>query len=279
MLQGKPVILCYCIILNCLSELAAQTSNNPVSARYAGMAGAGIVFSDAWSVFQNQAGLAAVSDLSLGLHYENHFFIPENSIKAIAACIPVLKGVIGLNHAQFGYSKYYESRSGLAFGKSFGTHFSAGIQINYLMIHQPADFGNMHAVIPEGGILAQPFEKLFIGFHIFNPVQQHFPQYHEQAIPSTIKAGIGYSIVENVFLILEAGKEIKKKQVIRAGFEYMMTHNLTLCLGASTDEISRYAVGLGYRHKGLSLDFALSHHRWLGYTPYVTLTYSRSMKR
>ena len=116
-----------------------------------------------------------MSSPSLSIHYENHFLIPENSIKAVAAGIPVLKGTLGLNYSLFGYAKYFESRAGLAFGKTFGNHFSAGIQINHLMIHQPAGFGDMHAVVPEGGMLAQPMDGLFIGFHVFNPVQQHYP--------------------------------------------------------------------------------------------------------
>lgn len=273
MLRINPTLLCCSVILSFLTQLSAQSSNKPVCARYAGMAGAGTVLSDVWSGFHNQAGLASLSDLSLSVHYENHFFIPENSIKALAAGIPVLKGTLGLNYSLFGYAKYFESRSGLAFGKAFGDRLSAGIQINHLMIHQPAGFGNMNAVVPEGGILAQPVDALFIGFHIFNPAQQHFPQSHEQMIPSVMQIGIGYRIIDNVFLSVEAEKEMKEKQVIRAGFEYEMIRNCNLRLGISTAEISRYAIGLGYATRLIVIDFALAHHKWLGYTPYLTLTY------
>ena len=48
---------------------------------------------------------------------------------------------------------------------------------------------------------------------------------------------------------------------------------LILRLGVSTAEISRYAVGLGYKAKRISIDFAISDHRWLGFTSYVTMTY------
>jgi hypothetical protein len=276
MLLAKPIVLCCLATSTILPQLSAQCVNNPVNARFAGMAGTGVVLSDVWSGFHNQAGLAYLSDFSMGVHYENHFFIPENSIKAFAVGVPVMKGTIGLNYSVFGYSKYYESRAGLAFGKSFGHRFSAGIQIDYLMIHQSAGYGNMHTVVPEGGMLAQPIDDFYIGFHIFNPLQQHFSQCKEQVIPSVMQIGIGYRIIDNIFLSVEAEKEMKEKQVIKAGFEYEMIQHLNLRLGVSTAKIARYAIGIGYVYKKISLDFAISHHTWLGFTPYVTLAYTVS---
>ena len=40
-----------------------------------------------------------------------------------------------------------------------------------------------------------------------------------------MQVGIGYRLIENVFLSIEAEKEMKEKQVIRAGFEYEMLRN------------------------------------------------------
>ena len=279
MLPVKALVLCSFTVLTVLPTLSAQPANDPVNARYAGMAGTGVVLPDVWSGFHNQAGLAFIPGLSLSVHYENHFCIPENSIKALAIGIPVMKGTLGLNYSLFGYIKYFESRTGLAYGRMFGNRLAAGIQINYLMVHQSADYGNMHTVVPEGGILAQPLDDLYIGFHIFNPVRQHFPQCQDQAIPSVLQIGIGYYIIENVFLSVEAEKEMDEKQVIKAGFEYEMIPNFNLRLGVSTACISRYAIGIGYSYKRINLDFAISQHRWLGFTPYVTLGYTMSNER
>jgi hypothetical protein len=257
------------------SPVTAQSVNNPVNACYAAMAGTGTAVPGIWSGFQNQAGLAYIRDLSLSIHYENHFIIPENSIKALTVDIPVTQGTIAVSYSFFGYSKYFESRACLAFGKTFGDHLSAGIQLNYLMIGQSADYGNMHTVVPEGGILIRPMDKLYIGFHLFNPARQHFPQDHDQTIPSVMQIGFGYRIVDQVLLCAEAEKATLEKQVWKAGFEYEMIRNLNLRLGISSAEMSRYAIGLGYTFCHFTLDFALSHHQWLGFTPYVTLTWVR----
>ena len=198
--------------------------------------------------------------------------IPENSIRALTVDIPVTKGTIGVSYSLFGYPRYFESRAALAFGKTFGERLSAGIQINYLMIGQSADYGNMHAVVPEGGLLVRPLDKLYIGFHLFNPARQHFPQSQDQTIPSVMQVGIGYRIIDQVLLCAEAEKATLEKQVWKAGFEYEMIRNLNLRLGVSSAEISRFAIGLGYTFRHFTLDFALSHHQWLGFTPYVTLT-------
>jgi hypothetical protein len=57
-----------------------------------------------------------------------------------------------------------------------------------------------------------------------------------------------------------------------------MIPDFFLRLGISTAEISGYAIGLGYRTGWISIDFAISHHRWLGFTPYLTFTYSGNRK-
>jgi hypothetical protein len=278
MIPLKAIIMYGCMPFVLNLTLSAQFSNNPCDARHAGMAGNGSVLSDGWSGFHNQAGLAHVHDITMALHYENHFLVSENSIKAVAVDLPVVKGTLGINYSFFGYAAYYESRVGLAYGKSFGDRLATGIQLNYMMIHQPAGYGNMHVVVPEGGVLVQPVYGLYFGFHLFNPARQHFPQNNEQGIPSILKIGLGYRMVENVFLCLEAEKETGEKQVIRVGAEYEMAHKITLRLGVSTSEISRYAVGMGYRFGKLNVDFAISHHRWLGFTPYLTIGYTMAKK-
>jgi hypothetical protein len=268
----KAMALCCLTACILSSRISAQSANNPVNARSAAMAGTGAAVPGTWSGLQNQAGLAFVRDLSLSIHCENHFMIPENSIKALMVDIPVTKGTIGLSYSLFGYTKYFESRAGLSFGKTFGDRLSAGIQLNYLMTRQSADYGNMHAVVPEGGILVRPLDKLTIGFHLFNPARQHFPQDQDQVIPSVMQIGIGYRIIEQVLLCAETEKATLEKQVLKAGFEYEMIRNLNLRFGVSSAEISRFAIGLGYTFHHFTLDFALSHHQWLGFTPYITLT-------
>jgi hypothetical protein len=126
--------------------------------------------------------------------------------------------------------------------------------------------------VPEGGLLVRPLDKLYIGFHLFNPARQHFPQSHDQIIPSVMQVGIGYQITDQVLLCAEAEKATLEKQVWKAGFEYEMIRKLNLRLGVSSAEISQFAIGLGYTFRNFTFDFALSHHQWLGFTPYVTLT-------
>jgi hypothetical protein len=268
----KAMAFCCLAVFIFYARISAQFINNPVNARYAGMAGNCVSLQGPWSGFHNQGGLAYIRDLSFGIHYENHFLLPENSIKALVIDIPVTKGTIGVSYSFFGYTKYFESRTGLAFGKTFGDHLSAGIQINHLMIGQSSDYGNMHAVIPEGGILARPVDKLYIGFHLFNPAHQHFTQGQDQDIPSVMQIGIGYRIIDEVLLCAEAEKATLEKQVLKAGFEYEMIRDLNLRLGISSAEISRFAIGLGYTSRHFTLDFALTHHQYLGFTPYITLT-------
>jgi hypothetical protein len=264
------LVLCICIP----AWIKAQYTNFPLSANSAGMAGISVTYPGKWAVFNNQAGMTEINSFHAGVHYENHFLVTENSIKAFSACLPVSGGNMGFSFALFGYDKFYECRAGLAFGKSFGKIVSGGIQINYLMIHQAFDYGNMYAVIPEGGLLTMPARNLYIGFHIFNPAGQRFLQYQNQQIPVRLKTGIGYHITDNVFFAFEAEKATGEKFNIKAGSEYMIVKKIVLRMGASTSDISKYALGIGYQFKTLYIDFAISHHQWLGFTPYLSLVYS-----
>lgn len=254
--------------------LQSQFITFPVCARSAGMAGISVTYPGHWAVFNNQAGMAEINTFSAGVHYENHFLVAENSIKAFTACLPVNGGNIGFSFALFGYDKFYESRAGLAFGRSFGSYVSGGIQINYLMIHQAFDYGNMHAFVPEGGMLAKPFKNLYIGFHIFNPAGQRFIQNYDQKIPVRLKTGIGYHITDDVFIAFEAEKETGEKFNIKAGSEYRIINKIFLRMGASTAEMSKYSLGMGYQFNAFCIDFSVSHHQWLGFTPYFSLIYS-----
>lgn len=267
--------ICQIMVL-CISIqawLKAQYINFPLSANSAGMAGISVTYPGDWAIYNNQAGMANIKSLLTGVHFENHFLIAENSIRTFMACVPVAGGNIGLSFSIFGYEKFYESRTGLAFGKSFGNCLSGGIQINYLMVHQPYDYGNMHAVVPEGGLLAMPLKDLYIGFHIFNPAGQKFLQNHDQQIPVRLKTGLGYAITDHVFMALEAEKATGDKFNIKAGAEYEIIKNTTLRMGVSTAELSKYALGIGYQFKTFRMDFAISHHPWLGFSPYLSLTY------
>jgi hypothetical protein len=94
------------------------------------MANASVMIPDIWSVAHNQAGLGFLSNTQFSFHYENKFMIPQYGLNALALAIPTRSGTLGFSFYYFGYSKYHEMKSSLAYGKRFGENFSQSLGLD-----------------------------------------------------------------------------------------------------------------------------------------------------
>ena len=260
-------------------NLKAGSDNYDIGARSGGMANASVTLSDLWSVHHNQAGLARLEKISAGIYYENKFLLSNLGLKAAAVAIPVTgapgtRGVFGISMSYFGYSLYNDSKIGLAYAKSFGDKFSAGIQLNYLSTRIGGDFdyGKKGAVAVEGGIQARLSDNLSIGAHIFNPTRTKIADYDDERIPTIMRFGVDYTFSEKVFVSIETEKDIDFKPVFKAGLEYRAIEELYLRTGISTNPTLN-TFGFGLNLKQFTFDFAVSIHQVLGFAPQLSLTY------
>src|SRR5436190_5126362 len=78
----------FCLLLFAFCFSQAGNENVPAGARSAGVSGASVCYSDLWSAFHNQAGLAAVKKISGGIYFENRFSISELGVKGFAFVFP-----------------------------------------------------------------------------------------------------------------------------------------------------------------------------------------------
>ena len=242
--------------------------------RFAAMAMASVMIPDIWSVSHNQAGLAYLKEINFSVHHENKFVVPQYGLNALAFSIPTKPGSFGGSFYYFGYSKYHEIKTGLAYSKLFGEKFSAGVQINYHSVYISEHYGRSSALSVEGGIMAQPIENLFIGAHIFNPSRSKYNTPDgEEFLPVTFRLGIGYYLIDRIWIGLETQKETNFNAVWKIGLEIEAINHLFLRGGLGTDPILN-TFGIGYEILGLRGDLAFSFHPQLGFTPHFTLTYS-----
>jgi len=260
-------------------NLEAGGDNFDIGARSAGMANASVTISDLWSVHHNQAGLARLEKIAAGIYYENKFLLSELGLKAAAVAIPVgddqgTRGVFGISMSFFGYSLYNDTKVGLAYSKSFGDKFSAGIQLDYLSTRIGGDFdyGKKGSVVVEGGIQAQLSDNLSIGAHLFNPTRAKIADYDDERVPTIIRIGVDYTFSEKVFVSIETEKDIDFKPVYKAGLEYRAIEELYLRAGISTNPTLN-TFGFGLNLKQFTFDFAFSIHQVLGFSPQLSLTY------
>lgn len=269
--------LFFIIILSLFSlqVFAGGGDNNPFGARSSGMANSSVMLSDFWSISQNQAGLATIKNIGTGLYYENRFLVNELSLKSGAFILPTKTGVFGLSISQFGYSKYNESKIGLAYAKKLWDFLSVGVQFNYFNTYIAESYGNKGTVLVEAGIRAIPKENLYIGAHIFNPTRSKIAAYNDERIPTIIRVGIGYNFTKKVLVTAETEKDLEHNPVFKAGIEYNFMEHVYFRTGLSSNP-EQIAFGLGYEIKGLKADIAFTTHPVLGLTPHISLLWEFS---
>lgn len=250
----------------------AWSDNYHLGARHAGIANASVSLSDVWSVHHNQAGLGFMERAAAGVYYENRFLLKELSLKGGAFTYPIKAGTFGLSVASFGYASYSENKIGLAFGRSFGEKFAAGIQLDYLNTHIGENYGKRSAIAGEIGIQAKPLKDLTIGVHLFNPTRSRIDDYDDERVPTIMRFGMDYKFSNKVFVAVETEKDVDHKAVFKAGLEYIPTEVLYLRAGISTNP-AQSSFGFGLKLSQFKLDIASSFHSVLGFTPQVGLVY------
>ena len=252
--------------------------NMPVGARQDAMGGSGLIGSDVWSNYHNQAGLAEIDGISAGIYFSNQFNNKDMGLSSFAFGMPIMKnGAVGASFTHFGYSLYNQNKFGISYAMKLGRRFSAGIQMDYFMMQQGLEYGNTSAIAGEIGIISEPIDNFFVAAHIFNPTFSSYKSGIYQ-LPTILKLGVGYNFSEKVFFTIEGEKDmLYEKAVFRSGLEYNVIKGLYLRAGFSTNP-TQYAFGVGYNFKGVQLDFSMKSHEVLGFYPQFGLSYTFKKK-
>jgi len=251
----------------------AGNENTSIGGRSSGMGGASVTLTDFWAINNNQAAMASIKIMKAGFYFENRFLLKELSYKTAAFVLPTKSGVFGFNYHHFGYAAYKEQKIGLAYAKSFGKNFSAGLQIDYLGTSLADNYGSKNAFTFELGVLAKLSHSVSLGAHIFNPVNAKFNDYNNEKIPSVFKLGINYTFSEKLIIAIESEKNIQFDPYFKAGFEYKLLEFAYIRLGISSNPIIN-TFGFGIDYHQFTLDFSSSIHQTLGYSPQFSFIYN-----
>ncbi len=272
-MQKYNVLITFIASLTLCNFVFAGHENFPIGGRQAGMGFTGVAYSDIWSATHNQAGLALLEKPSFGLFYENRFTLEELGLKAGAFALPTKSGTFALDLMQFGYSKYNESKIGIAYAKALGKRVSIGIQIDYLNTYFSEEYGNKGTAIAELGFLAQPIDNLYIGAHIYNLSRSKIAAYNDERIPTLLTAGLAYRFSEKVLCSVETEKDFDFKAMYKVGMEYEFIENVFIRAGVTSNP-NQMCFGIGYVYKRIKADVSFSTHQVLGISPHVGFIYA-----
>ena len=247
-------------------------------ARSAGLANASSGLSDFWAIYNNQAGLARLKASTFGLAVQNHYLLKDLNQGSLGIAIPVKKaGVIGLSFDDLGISIYRENILGLAYAKAFGPAFSAGMKLSYLRSSYSGDNGDRSYIGFELGILYRAKPGLIFAFHTSNPLAFKPGSYKQESLCSRIVLGMSHEISQDILILCECEKVSSRKARFKAGIEYFVKEKISLRAGILTAPF-QFSFGFGYQLGNLTIDLASSYHRFLGFSPQISIHYTLSRK-
>lgn len=256
----------------------ANNENDPAGARPAAMANAALSFTDVWSLYHNQAGIAYLDGPTAGVFYESRFLMREFAFSGLAAAMPLGNGAVGLSYTGFGFSVYQENKVGLAYAQKLAKTFSASVQLNYHNTRINTDgYGSRSNVTAELGVRMDVSKKVVIAAHLYNPLRAKMNDFNNERLPTVLRLGGAYRISDDLLLAIETEKDIEQEPLFRGGIEYRPADILFLRVGAS-NQPGLLAFGFGFAFDAWRFDIATSYHNLLGYSPQASLTYAPGKK-
>ena len=246
----------------------SQVLRQPLSAIYPGLGAYSTQQEDVFSYLNNQAALAEVKKVAIGIYGERRFSLAATSLYGATVAIPTKNGNFGINLIHTGFKNFTESQAGLAYAISLGKKVDVGVQFNYYGYNVPS-YGSNAAINFEIGAIVHLTDKVNIGVHVYNPVGGNFTKTDEK-LTAAYTLGLGYDLSDNFFVSTEIVKEEDFPVRINTGFQYRFMHQFFVRAGIVTATSTWYA-GVGVSWGNFRLDVTGSYHPQLGLSPGLLL--------
>lgn len=219
--------------------------------------------SDAWSLFNNPAGLGELKELSVIFGLENKYGIDGFNIMGAGIISNIKVGTIGASAFRFGNDLYNEQTVSMAYSNKFGIA-SLGLKANYLQYNIDG-FGSKGVVTLDFGGIATITDQLIFGAYVRNINQAKVAELADERAPTLLNAGLSYRPIDKLHLNFEAEKDLDYEATLRVGMEYLILSKLAVRIGVNTEPFTNYA-GLGFKTRRLLVDYAITKDRNLGYS-------------
>lgn len=175
---------------------------------------------------------------------------------AAAFVAPIKVGVAGVNVFRFGNELYNEQIIAAGYSNRFGLA-SLGLSLNYIQ-YNTEGFGRKGVVTVSLGGIATLTPELLIGAHITN-VNQPEISADEERVPTRITTGIGFKPSDKVFICAEIEKELSSETTFKTGLDYNIHKKFAIRTGFNLNPDAGF-IGLGFKPKKLSIDYALAYN-------------------
>jgi len=263
---SKLIILLFLIPL---SGIAQNGKTLLGGAKGKAISGADLNFQDIYAITSNSAGIAFLETTSFGLYTEQRFASADIRQVGLLTALPTNFGSFGLQLQSFGFDTYNEQKVEFSYARKLFENISLGIQFGYLNT-RVAEYGNKGVLTTGIGLQAKIIDNLWLGANLSNPFPVKITA--TEYLPTQLNIGLTYHFSEKLQIATAVYKDFEYSASVRAGINYRIIQPLSLRLGISTEPIEN-SFGLGVHLKQFDLDFAMSYHQFLGFTPAFSMVY------
>lgn len=242
-----------------------------LGARSAGVGHASVTLRDAGALFANISGTAHVKRPALWAGYENRFGFSEG-LHAVAAGFiqPTRYGTGSISVYRFGDALY--SQHCLSLGVSHRIEqFSVGIRLSEYQYHIEG-FGTRFRTVIDIGGQAQLSPQVIVGMQLWNVTQATLSDGSNEKIPTRVEVGLSYRPVSAWQLNAEIEHEVTQRPNVQVGVEYTALQKLSFRTGFNSVALRQF-FGIGWKHRLVAADYALSTHTRLGLSHQVSVAY------
>lgn len=250
----------------------AQDIYTHAGAISAGAGQTGLCQSDIWSTQNNQAGLAFAEKGGAGFYYENRYNLKELAKKDAVIAFPTRYGTFGTSISYFGYSKFNESKYGLAYAKKLSKMFAIGIQLNYQETKIAEAYGHSGAFVAEIGFFSYLSKNIILAGHVYNPTKVKTNADNNNPYPMIVKIGILDKFTDKIDATCEVQKTTNTKPTIHMGVHYHIVKQVFIRIGYFSAP-SSYSFGMGLELSHFRVDISSLYHPVLGMSNQVSLNY------
>jgi hypothetical protein len=231
-----------------------------------------VVIGDGWALFNNPSCLSDLKHPTAAVLSENRFLLSEMASQGCAVSIPLKSGSWGVGGYRFGFTEYAEWRMGMAYARTFGSFFAAGLRFDFLSTHVSDDHRPDNKITFGIGFRAKLTGKIIVGAAIDDPLPSRLNPGSPKNLNTTVALGLAYHPLKILMLVAQASKNINRQAALTAGVEYECMNHFFLRTGLCSSPLYT-TFGTGFIWKRLLFDLAASFHQQLGLTPQVSIQY------
>ena len=262
------VFLCFWVLVFFSATAQTDPQSQAHGARSQGMGNLKLFLKDSWSFFNNVGTMDRMDESELSVSVDQRFGLKELSTLSLSGVSKLEFGSIGFGISRFGGDHFNQQQVGIGFSNTLGI-VSLGGKLEWLQT-QIEGFGTGHSLLFSMGGVAQLGPEIMLGGHFSNFTQSKISQNNEQALPTLVQVGIGYTPTKSLSMYTEVEKDVALPAIFKLGFEYTLSEWIFLRTGINSNP-SRLSFGLGIRKKRFGFDYAYGQNSALGRTHHFSL--------